>query len=43
MARETPWQTTGPFFHFGLCWKGGADLTSDSDLGARPDLTAPGS
>jgi protocatechuate 3,4-dioxygenase alpha subunit len=42
MARETPWQTTGPFFHFGLAWKGGADLTSDSDLGARPELTAPG-
>jgi protocatechuate 3,4-dioxygenase alpha subunit len=42
MAGETPWQTTGPFFHFGLAWKGGADLTSDSDLGARPDLTAPG-
>jgi protocatechuate 3,4-dioxygenase alpha subunit len=42
MANETPWQTTGPFFHFGLAWKGGADLTSDSALGARPDLTAPG-
>jgi protocatechuate 3,4-dioxygenase alpha subunit len=42
MARETPWQTTGPFFHFGLAWKGGADLTSDSDLGARPDLTQAG-
>jgi protocatechuate 3,4-dioxygenase, alpha subunit len=42
MARETPWQTTGPFFHFGLAWPGGADLISDSDLGARPDLTAMG-
>lgn len=42
MAGETPWQTTGPFFHFGLAWKGGADLTSDSELGARPDLTAEG-
>jgi len=42
MARETPWQTTGPFFHFGLAWKGGADLVSDSDLGERPDLTASG-
>jgi protocatechuate 3,4-dioxygenase alpha subunit len=42
MAGQTPWQTTGPFFHFGLCWKGGADLTGDSALGARPDLTAPG-
>ncbi len=42
MAGQTPWQTTGPFFHFGLCWKGGADLTADSALGSRPDLTAPG-
>jgi protocatechuate 3,4-dioxygenase alpha subunit len=42
MADQTPWQTTGPFFHFGLAWKGGADLTADSALGARPDLSAPG-
>lgn len=42
MSGETPWQTTGPFFHFGLAWRGGADLVSDSDLGARPDLTAAG-
>lgn len=42
MAGQTPWQTTGPFFHFGFCWKGGADLTGDSALGSRPDLTAPG-
>ena len=42
MAGQTPWQTTGPFLHFGLPWKGGADLTGDSDLGARPDLIAPG-
>ena len=42
MAGQTPWQTTGPFFHFGLPWKGCADLTGDSDLGARPDLCAPG-
>jgi protocatechuate 3,4-dioxygenase alpha subunit len=42
MAAHTPWQTTGPFFHFGLAWKGAADLVSDSTLGARPDLTAPG-
>ena len=40
MAGQTPWQTTGPFFHFGLPWKGGADLTGDSDLGSRPDLIA---
>lgn len=36
---QTPWQTIGPFFHYGLPWKGGADLTGASDLGARPDLT----
>ena len=42
MAIQTPWQTTGPFFHFGLAWKGGADLVEDSALGARPDLSAPG-
>lgn len=38
---QTPWQTVGPFFHYGLPWKGGADLTGDSELGARPDLFAP--
>jgi protocatechuate 3,4-dioxygenase alpha subunit len=42
MSGQTPWQTTGPFFHFGVLWKGAADLAGDSDLGARPDLTAPG-
>jgi len=42
MAGQTPWQTTGPFLHFGIPWKGGADLTGDSDLGARPDLIQPG-
>ena len=42
MAGQTPWQTTGPFLHFGLPWIGAADLTGDSDLGARPDLIAPG-
>jgi protocatechuate 3,4-dioxygenase alpha subunit len=41
MAGQTPWQTTGPFFHFGLPWTGGADLTGDSDLGSRPDLIQP--
>jgi len=35
---QTPWQTLGPFFHYGLPWKGGADLTGESDLGARPEL-----
>jgi protocatechuate 3,4-dioxygenase alpha subunit len=42
MAGQTPWQTTGPFLHFALPWKGAADLVGDSDLGARPDLIAPG-
>ena len=42
MAVQTPWQTTGPFLHFGLPWKGAADLVGDSDLGSRPDLIAPG-
>jgi protocatechuate 3,4-dioxygenase alpha subunit len=35
---QTPWQTVGPFFHYGLPWKGGADLVGGSDLGARLDL-----
>lgn len=35
---QTPSQTVGPFFHYGLPWKGGADLISKSDLGARPEL-----
>jgi protocatechuate 3,4-dioxygenase alpha subunit len=35
---QTPWQTVGPFFHYGLPWKGGADLVGDLDIGARPDL-----
>lgn len=34
----TPSQTVGPFFHYALPWKGGADLIEPSDLGARPDL-----
>jgi protocatechuate 3,4-dioxygenase alpha subunit len=38
---QTPSQTVGPFFHYGLPWKGGADLIGASDLGARPDLTPP--
>jgi len=42
MAGQTPWQTTGPFLHFGLPWKGAADLAGESDLGARSDLVAPG-
>ncbi|QQN73539.1 protocatechuate 3,4-dioxygenase subunit alpha [Croceicoccus sp. YJ47] len=35
---QTPSQTVGPFFHYGLPWKGGADLVGKSDLGARPEL-----
>lgn len=35
---QTPSQTVGPFFHYGLPWKGGADLVAKSDAGARPDL-----
>ncbi|WOF43053.1 protocatechuate 3,4-dioxygenase subunit alpha [Sphingopyxis indica] len=35
---QTPPQTVGPFFHYGLPWKGGADLMGKSDAGARPDL-----
>ena len=42
MAAQTPWQTTGPFLHFGLPWKGAADLCGESELGARTDLVAPG-
>jgi protocatechuate 3,4-dioxygenase alpha subunit len=35
---QTPSQTVGPFFHYGLPWKGGADLIGQSDMGARPEL-----
>lgn len=35
---QTPSQTVGPFFHYGLPWKGGADLVGTSGMGARPDL-----
>jgi len=35
---QTPWQTVGPFFHYGLAWKGGADLIGASEIGARPEL-----
>ena len=34
----SPSQTVGPFFHYGLPWKGGADLVEGTPLGARPDL-----
>jgi protocatechuate 3,4-dioxygenase, alpha subunit len=39
---QTPWQTVGPFFHFCLTWKGGADLTGQSTAGARADLILGG-
>ncbi|HEX3406173.1 MAG TPA: hypothetical protein VHS81_02955, partial [Caulobacteraceae bacterium] len=39
---QTPWQTVGPFFHYGLPWRGGADLIGASDIGARPDLVPDG-
>lgn len=35
---QTPSQTVGPFFHYALPWKGGADLVGKSDMGARQDL-----
>jgi protocatechuate 3,4-dioxygenase alpha subunit len=35
---QTPSQTVGPFFHYALPWKGGADLVGQSALGARPEL-----
>lgn len=38
---QTPSQTVGPFFHYGLPWKGGADLVGRSEMGARPDLMPP--
>jgi protocatechuate 3,4-dioxygenase alpha subunit len=39
---QTPWQTVGPFFHYALPWKGGADLVGGSDIGARADLVPGG-
>lgn len=39
---QTPSQTVGPFFHYGLPWKGGADLVGDTAMGARPDLMPAG-
>jgi len=35
---QTPSQTVGPFFHYALPWKGGADLVGQSGLGARTEL-----
>jgi protocatechuate 3,4-dioxygenase alpha subunit len=35
---QTPSQTVGPFFHYGLAWKGGADLVGAEPIGARQDL-----
>lgn len=39
---QTPWQTVGPFFHYALPWRGGADLVGGSDIGARTDLVPEG-
>jgi protocatechuate 3,4-dioxygenase alpha subunit len=39
---QTPWQTLGPFFHYALPWKGGADLAGGSEIGARADLVPNG-
>jgi protocatechuate 3,4-dioxygenase alpha subunit len=38
---QTPSQTVGPYFHYGLPWKSGADLVGVSEMGARPDLMPP--
>ena len=38
---QTPSQTVGPYFHYGLAWKGGADLVQRSEMGARLDLIPP--
>jgi protocatechuate 3,4-dioxygenase alpha subunit len=38
---QTPSQTVGPFFHYGLTWRGGADLVGDTDIGARAELFPP--
>lgn len=41
--KQTPWQTVGPFFHYGLPWKGAADLVAgEGELGARLDLIPEG-
>ncbi len=37
----TPSQTVGPFFHYALPWRGGADLVGDEPIGARPELMPP--
>jgi len=38
---QTPSQTVGPYFHYGLPWKGGADLLGQSEIGPRLDLVPP--
>lgn len=43
MSGQTPWQTVGPYFHYALPWKGGADLVEGKgDAGARMDLLPDG-
>jgi protocatechuate 3,4-dioxygenase alpha subunit len=42
-VKQTPWQTVGPFFHYGLPWKGAADLVAgEGELGARLDVIPDG-
>ncbi|HEX7885345.1 MAG TPA: protocatechuate 3,4-dioxygenase subunit alpha [Phenylobacterium sp.] len=42
-CKQTPWQTVGPYFHYGLPWKGAADLVAgEGELGARLDLIPEG-
>lgn len=42
MPPPTPSQTIGPFFHYALPWRGGADLAAGGgDAGARLDLVLP--
>jgi protocatechuate 3,4-dioxygenase alpha subunit len=33
MPGQTPWQTVGPFFHYGLIREGGSDLVADGHHG----------
>ena len=43
VLKQTPWQTVGPLFHYGLPWKGAADLVAgEGELGARLDLIPDG-
>jgi len=39
MAGQTPWQTVGPFFHYGLIRDGGSVLVDDATPGDRISVT----